>query len=32
MLEDAAFKGRSVDEAEAGRLIAEAYDLIASAP
>ncbi len=32
MLEDAAFNGRSIDEAEAGRLIAEAYDLIASAP
>jgi hypothetical protein len=32
MLEDAAFNGRSVDEAEAGRLIDEAYDLIASAP
>jgi hypothetical protein len=32
MLEDAAFNGRSVDEAEADRLIAEAYDLIASAP
>ena len=32
MLEDAAFNGRSIDEAKAGRLIAEAYDLIASVP
>jgi hypothetical protein len=32
ILEDAAFNGRSIDEAEAGRLIAEAYDLIASVP
>ncbi len=32
MLEDAAFNGRSIDETEAGRLIAEAYDLIASVP
>ena len=32
MLEDAAFNRRPIDEAEAGRLIAEAYDLIASVP
>ena len=32
MLEDAAFNGRSIDEPPAGRLIAEAYDLIASVP
>jgi len=32
MLEDAAFSGQPIDVAEAGRLIDEAYDLIASVP
>ncbi|HEY2538374.1 MAG TPA: hypothetical protein VGI28_02565, partial [Stellaceae bacterium] len=32
MLEDAAFIGQPIDEGQANRLIAEAYDLIASVP
>jgi hypothetical protein len=32
VLEDAAFKGQPINEAEAKQLIAEAYDLIASVP
>ena len=32
MLEDAAFNSQSIDVSKANRLIAEAYDLIASVP